>query len=217
MHKYTDEQRQFIQENYKGTSTKELVRYFNQRFSTDITESMMKSYKSNHKLNSGLTGRFSKGHVPANKGKKGHCAKGCEKTWFSKGHIPATIDPIGTEKLLGDGYVWVKVDDKPNVPKRKNWIQKHVLIWEQANGSVPKGHCLIFLDGDRSHIELDNLMLISRGTLAILNRQGLIRKDANLTRTGVQIAKLIQAISHAKQNNECADYTAEIETDDLPF
>ncbi len=202
MHKYTDEQRQFILENHIGTPTKELVNRFNQHFGTDITESMMKGYKANHKLNSGLTGRFCKGHVPANKGKKGQCAKGCEKSWFSKGHLPVTADPIGTEKLLADGYVWVKIDNKPKVPKRINWIQKHVLIWEQVNGPVPEGHCLIFLDGDRSHIELDNLMLISRKTLAILNKRGLIRKDAYLTRTGVQIAELIRAIGQCKQNDE---------------
>ena len=96
----------------------------------------------------------------------------------------------------------VKIDNKPKVPKRINWIQKHVLIWEQVNGPVPEGHCLIFLDGDRSHIELDNLMLISRKTLAILNKRGLIRKDADLTRTGVQIAELIRAIGQCKQNDE---------------
>ena len=202
MHKYTDEQRQFILENYRRMQTKELVNRFNLRFGTDVTESMMKGYKANHKLNSGLTGRFPKGHVPANKGKKGQWLKGCEKTWFTKGHLPAQTDPIGTEKLLGDGYVWVKVDNKSKVPKRINWIQKHVLLWEQANGPVPEGHCVIFLDGDRSHIELSNLELIDRKTLAVLNKKGLLRKDADLSKTGIQIAKLIQAITQHKQNDE---------------
>lgn len=182
--------------------TTELVNRFNLRFGTDVTESMMKGYKANHKLNSGLTGQFPKGHVPANKGKKGQWSKGCEKTWFPKGHLPSQTDPIGTEKLLGDGYVWVKVDNKPKVPKRVNWIQKHVLLWEQANGPVPEGHCVIFLDGDRSHIELSNLELIDRKTLAVLNKKGLLRKDADLSKTGIQIAKLIQAITQHKRNDE---------------
>lgn len=78
--------------------------------------------------------------------------------------------------------------------KRVNWIQKHVLLWEQANGPIPKGHCLIFLDGNRSNIALDNLELISRSTLLTLNKQGLISNDADVTRTSIQVAKLIEAI-----------------------
>lgn len=199
MHKYTDEQKRFILENYLGTPTKELVSRFNQRFGTDITVSMMKGYKNNHKLNSGLTGQFCKGHVPMNKGTKGKYNVGGNATSFKKGQKPRNTNPIGTEKLCSDGYVWVKIDDKPKVRKRVNWIQKHVLIWEHENGPVPKDHCLIFLDGDRSHIELDNLKLISRKTLAILNKRGLIRKDAELTRTGIQIANLIHTISQCEK------------------
>ena len=202
MHKYTDEQRQFILNNYKGIGTQELTDRFNRHFKMNLTVSTIKSYKANHKLNSGIKGWFDKGHIPANKGNKGQCAKGCEKSWFPKGHLPAQTDPIGTEKLLSDGYVWIKIDDKPKVPKRKNWIQKHVLLWEQKNGPVPEGHCLIFLDGDRSNIELSNLMLISRKTLAILNKRRLIRKDADLTRTGVQIAELLMAINRCTRNDE---------------
>lgn len=200
--KYTSEQRIFIQENYKGIGTKELTERFNKQFGLNLTVSMMKAYKGNHKLNSGLTGYFEKGHVPANKGKKGVCSEGCKKTWFQKGNIPNNTDSIGTEKLLADGYIWVKVNNKPNVPKRENWIQKHVLLWEQANGAVPKGYCLIFLDGDRTHISLNNLELISRKTLAILNKKGLIRKEATLTRSGIQIAKLIQAINECERKNQ---------------
>ena len=103
MHKYTDEQRQFILNNYKGIGTQELTDRFNRHFKMNLTVSTIKSYKANHKLNSGIKGWFDKGHIPANKGKKGQCAKGCEKSWFPKGHLPAQTDPIGTEKLLSDG------------------------------------------------------------------------------------------------------------------
>jgi hypothetical protein len=33
----------------------------------------------------------------------------------------------------------------------------HVAKWEKANGRVPRGHVVAFVDGDRMNIELDNL------------------------------------------------------------
>lgn len=71
--KYSVEQKQFILAHYKGIGTKELTDLFNERFNADMTVSKMKSYKANNKLNSGLTGRFEKGNVPVNKGKKNEC------------------------------------------------------------------------------------------------------------------------------------------------
>ena len=200
MHRYTDEQKEWIRQNYRGKSNKELTDVFNYVFHTCVTVKMIKSYKGNHGLSSGLTGRFTKGHVPANKGKKGVCAKGSEKTWFSPGVLPPNTDPVGTEKLLADGYIWVKVNNVPKAPKKVNWKQKHVLLWEDMYGPVPDGHCLLFLDGDRTHIELSNLELISRKTLAVLNKRGLIRKNSDLTRSGIQIAKLIQAIGQCNKS-----------------
>ena len=45
----------------------------------------------------------------------------------------------------------------------------HRLLWEQANGLIPPGHVVVFMDGDRTHIAHDNLELITRGELARRN------------------------------------------------
>ncbi|MET4696972.1 HNH endonuclease signature motif containing protein [Endozoicomonas lisbonensis] len=55
-----------------------------------------------------------------------------------------------------DGYLEEKVSE-PNV-----WRQKHVMVWEEANGPVPAGHCVSFIDGDQSNVDLSNLELITR-------------------------------------------------------
>ena len=70
MHRYTDEQKKFIYENYYGKYSKELAAMFNEKFNTDITVEEIKCFRRNHKLNSGLTGHFQKGQVSYNKGKK---------------------------------------------------------------------------------------------------------------------------------------------------
>jgi hypothetical protein len=120
---------------------------------------------------------------------------GGEETQFKKGNRPHNYKPVGTERVNGEGYVDVKVAD-PN-----KWRSKHILIWEKENGPVPKGHVIIFGDGNRLNLELDNLILVSRKQLAILNKNNLIQKDADLTRTGIIVADIYRKINEQKKAN----------------
>lgn len=151
----------------------------------------LKLLKKNHGFSSGLDGRFTPGSIPYNKGKKG--VGGWEPTQFKKGNRPWNYQPIGSERVNGDGYVDIKIAD-PN-----KWKGKHILIWEEHNGPVPKGYAIIFGDGNRRNFNLDNLICVSRHQLLILNRNNLIQKDADLTRTGVIIADLHQMINKCKK------------------
>lgn len=66
------------------------------------------------------------------------------------------------------GYpgVWhIKVAE-PNV-----WVKEHRLLWESVHGPIPDGHVLIFIDGDQDNIAIDNLALLARRELAVLNRK----------------------------------------------
>lgn len=130
--KYTEEMRQFISNNVKGISNAELAGLFNKRFHTNVTTSQIKAYKANHHLSSGLTGHFVKGQPSHNKGKKGIHYLGSEKGWFSRGHMPHNHKPVGSERISKDGYVEVKVAEP------KKWRLKHNVIWENANGKIPK-------------------------------------------------------------------------------
>jgi hypothetical protein len=64
------------------------------------------------------------------------------------------------------------------------------MIWEKANGKVPKGHVVIFADGNIRNFNLDNLMLVSRAELGVMNRCCLISIHKELTRTGKTIADI---------------------------
>ena len=72
----------FIHAHFKGCGPKEMVRKLNEQFERQYTQNQIAAYYKNHHLNSGKDGRFQKGHTPSNKGKKGVCAKGCERTQF---------------------------------------------------------------------------------------------------------------------------------------
>ncbi|WP_082706885.1 HNH endonuclease signature motif containing protein [Pseudomonas sp. EpS/L25] len=117
--------------------------------------------KECHRLDGsqGLSCRFAKGHQPWNKGLKG-VATGGHATRFKPGHKPQNWLPIGSLRLSQEGYLQRKVTDTGYPPR--DWIGVHILLWVEAYGPVPAGHCLSFRDGNKRHITLDNLELVSR-------------------------------------------------------
>lgn len=187
----TAEQDKFIRSFAKGLGNEELTKLFNDTFGTVFTDKQVKAYKRNHKISSGLTGQFKKGNVPVNKGTKGMFNVGGNSTSFKKGQSPKNIDPIGTEKIDKDGYIYVKVNDIPKAKKKVNWKQKHKLLWEKHNGPVPEGNKIIFADGNNQNIEIDNLIMVSDSELLVMNRAKLISNNVEITKTGAIIAKII--------------------------
>jgi hypothetical protein len=93
------------------------------------------------------------------------------------------IKPVGTELIKPDGYIIVKTNPG-------SWKRKHRIIWEAANGPIPKDCAVIFADGDKSNFNLDNLLLVSTKELGIMNRFGLIVPDKDLTRAGKMVAAI---------------------------
>lgn len=100
----------------------------------------------------------------------------CRHTQFKRGRPAsesANYVPIGSYRLSKDGYLEQKVTDDPSIAPVRRWTGVHRLVWESANGPVPKGHVVCFLPGRRSaeleKITLDALELVSRGELARRN------------------------------------------------
>ena len=191
---YPPEIQSFLSNHVAGRTIKELTEYTNRTFSTSYSETQIKGYKNNHSLRSGLSFQFSKGHVPPNKGKRGYHAPGSEKGWFHKGNAPHNLAPIGTEVIRSDGYLWVKIAE-PN-----KWKQKHRLLWEEAKGKIPRGFYLIFADGNRRNVSLDNLLLVSQAQMLVLNKFSLIQPERSLTETGIMIADIHMKMHQRKKS-----------------
>jgi hypothetical protein len=203
--KYSPEHVDYIAASITGKSFKELTEMFNERFGLDLKVSTLTSLADRHglhngrdtKLNKGFAPtQFKKGHVPANKGQKGISYPGMKPTQFKKGNKPHNWVPLGSERITKDGYIQVKIDDGKF---QHNWSGKHILIWESTNGPVPKGHAVIFGDGNRLNFEPNNLILVSRKQLVRLNQLNLIQGDADLTRTGIIIADIHNRIGERKR------------------
>lgn len=198
--KYTADHIDFISGNIVGRRYRDLTEMFNARFGMELKISTMISLASRHgfrnerdcRFNTGWEPtQFKKGHVPANKGKKG--LGGWAPTQFKKGHKPANYKPVGTERVNTDGYVEIKIADP------RTWKGKHKIIWEAANGPVPPGHVLIFADGNKLNVTLENLLLITRRELAVMNKKGLIANKAELTKAGVTVAGIFLKITERKK------------------
>lgn len=200
---YTAEEREFLREYVPGHSYKETCKAFNERF-PEIRESQVKAYMKNNKLHSGRDCRFSKGHEPTNKGNKLTPEQYAiaKPTMFKPGHKPHNEVPVGTEVVKADGYIWVKIDNKPKVSPQVNWKQKHILLWEEHNGPVPKGHLIKFLDDNRMNVTLENLQLISRAENARMNQLGLHGENPEMTKLGISVAKLVGARSEAERRSK---------------
>jgi len=192
IHRYTEEEKKFIKKNIKGTLIKDLTTMFNEQFDTLLKYSQIKSFMGNYGLSNGIDKTFKKGHKSWNKGKKGICTGGKE-TQYKKGHIPQNHRIVGSERITKDGYTEIKVKE-PNM-----WNLKHRIIWRKNKGLIPKGHAVIFGDGDKQNFDINNLIIVSRHQLLILNQNNLIQDDVELTKTAVKIAKVYEKIHDRKR------------------
>ncbi len=195
---------EFIKNNHKGTGHKEMAEMIYSQFKILYSQEQIKSFYARYKLNSGLTGRYEKGHVPANKGKPGKTIGRMAKTQFKKGHIPLNHKEIGSERINVDGYIEIKTAE-PN-----KWKAKHVVVHEQYHGKVPENHCVIFGDGDKLNLNIENLLLVSRRQLLILNRRELIHNDLELTKSGIIITGIIMKCADLKKGKEVVKWKQKI-------
>lgn len=145
-------------------------------------------------------GRFEKGHIPFNKGKKWsdylseESQERIKKTLFQKGNKTSNTKPIGSERIdAKNHYLYIKIAE-PN-----KWQLKHRYLYEQKYGKIPKGYNLIFADGDKYNFDLDNLVLVSNAELLIMNKKGLYKKNKELTKTGSLVAKVIDKTNKLKK------------------
>lgn len=122
---------------------------------------------------------YKKGNTPVNKGAKGIHLSPC--TEFKKGHKPANTKyngciTIRRNKKQGINYTYIRIAES-------KWRQLHQVIWEKANGKIPKGMILVFKDGDTSNCSLQNLLLVTR-------KEHLERNTKNRTSDGYIAARI---------------------------
>lgn len=202
--KYPADMEDFVRSIAKGKTSEELADAVNEKYGEGtITVSLMRAYKKNHDISSGLNTRFKKGCVSFNKGMKQtdfmsrEAIERTKATRFQKGHIPHNGGtPVGTVRLRKDSggrhYYWVKVE-QPN-----KWRMKHVVDWENTHGKVPEGYMVVFANGDSTDCRMDNLLLSTRAQNAVRNRWGLHAYDLESAKVANRVADLMSAANKVR-------------------
>lgn len=197
-HKWSRQQYQWLLDHSAGRPRKETCSEFRQVFGLQISDDRIIGAMKRIGAKCGLDTTFQKGCESHNKGKKmsPEIYEKVKGTMFKAGNVPSNTDPIGTEKILADGYVWVKIADQPKVRKSDNWKQKQRLIYEQLHGPIPDNVKVIFLDGNNRNFDPDNLAPVTNRELLEMNRNGFRTKDPELTKAAINLVKLIVRTRH---------------------
>lgn len=197
--KYGDDIIVFIRNHVKTCTDKEIAQMVGQQWNMKVTESAITNLKKKYDIKSGVRrGCFPKGHEPINKGTKGMFNVGGNKTSFKKGDQPINYLPIGTERINRQGYVMVKVQDYGHYGQR--WKLKSRIVWEQHYGrKLGTNDNIMLLDGDRQNLSIDNLRLIDDAEHAVMAKNRLHFKDADLTKVGLNVARIKIAIAQKKR------------------
>lgn len=193
--KWSDEEKLYLAEITSGKHYREIQELMTAKFGYDYTTKQIGGAIKRYGLSTGFDGRFKKGDVPANKGTKGLTS--ANRTSFKKGQRPPNYRPIGSERINTDGYWEIKVSD---IGKR--WRMKHTVVYEHHHGKVPEGSVVIFLDGDKNNLNIENLHVVTRAQLAKLNQNNLIQKDAELTKTAINVVDVMMKINQLKKKDD---------------
>lgn len=123
--------------------------------------------------------RLQAGHTPPNKGIKrppgwspGRMAEGQFKPG-RPAHEARNYQPIGTHRINRDGHVERKVTDDPAIVPARRWVPVYRIVWQEANGPIPKDHLVRFKPGMATvvpeDITVDRLECISKAENARQN------------------------------------------------
>lgn len=84
--------------------------------------------------------------------------------------------PLGSELPRKDGYIYVKVRERPTVPgTRDNWELKQHVVYREANGldEIPEDCTVYFANRDITDFSPENLVLVPRRYIGCLNNPDL--------------------------------------------
>jgi hypothetical protein len=203
---------------YSDTEIEYIMKHFPDQLTQDIADHLGRSYssisqkardlglkkseafkrdpvKSGHinLLIEGKKTRFKKGDDPWNKGIEFEAGGRSVETRFQEGNLPHNTKHDGAITIRhqkGRKELWIRLE-------LKKWTPLRLHIWRQANGPVPKGHVVIFKDGNTLNPQLENLECISREEN--MRRNTIHRYPEELKQSIRALNKLRKAIEHAEE------------------
>lgn len=167
------EEHQFIVENAYGISTDELTEMFNQKFNKNLQVKQIRNYKEKHKITNGRNTKFKKGQK----------------------QIYTYSRPLGSERVK---YFNKTKETYIKVAHPKVWELKQNYMYKKYYGEMPENSVVIFLNGNRDDFSKENLECITLNEQYMMACSGLYFNDIDLTKTGIDIAKLMIKMKERK-------------------
>lgn len=168
---WSESEREQLKQLYPDTRTNELMDIFhcnegqlyNQAHFLGLKKSPEYLKEFVHTLDPavGEKYRYKKGRTSENKGipMSPELYAKCQPTMFRKGNEPhnTRFDGALSSRVdkTGNEYLYIRVE-------KSKWVLYHRLFWEQEHGTIPKGMCVAFIDGNSANVKLSNLELITR-------------------------------------------------------
>lgn len=202
VHKWKEEEIEFVREVYPYQENKEISKMVKEKFGFDVSTRNPQNVRNKYKIPKKVipnSGCYKKGDEPWNKGREmsDETKEKVKKTWFKKGQIPKNHRPVGSTRIDRDGYKLIKIAE-PN-----KWIVYSRYVYEKAHGEkLKKNEAIIFADGNKLNFDIDNLVKVSRANLLYLNNKKLIFDDPELTKTGVNVSKIVEKINELERKED---------------
>lgn len=99
--------------------------------------------------------------------------------------------PIGYEsKPDKNGFVRIKINEK-------QWVYKQRYIYEQHYGKIPKGYKVVFLNGDRTDYDINNLAIAPYKDISYVYVNQLNSCDREVTKLSLGVARLVNKIKES--------------------
>ena len=166
-----EEERDFLKTIIPGRSHAEIIKMFSEKFNKPLNRNTLMKFIYENQIYTERTNQFQKGHLNSN------------------------YKEIGSTRINKHGCFEVKVAAGTHGWK---WELLHKIIWEAENGPIPEGHILTFADGNKQNINIENLLLVTKTEIAKMNAHSLRSNDADLTKAGLLVAKLLLKIKERR-------------------
>ena len=188
-HRWSEEEKTYLRKIAKNTPIKQIQEMMSKKFNYEFNRGQITKAMLRFGALNGNDPRFKKGNEPWNKGK----TINVEPWNKGKSLGPAyNRSDIGTEHIDTKGFTHVKVSNP------SGWKLKHHLIYEKHYGPIEEGYLVIFADKNKNNFDINNLIKIKKSELLTINSNGLYYDDAELTKVGVNVAKVIEMINKKK-------------------
>ena len=174
---FTAEQEAWLRDHYHAAHTyAELTEQFNAAFGTNrnrgmIADKCTKRMGLRGKINSGKYGNKAKEQAPIGTLRKSQTATYIKVRMVERGkHISGYAFPY--------------------------WMPLQRKIWEDANGEIPDGYMVVFLDTDTENFDINNLYPINRPIAAHMAVNGWWSCDPEQTMTAIRWCEHYYAIKN---------------------